>query len=74
MEIIESEMNSYFPNHSMKKKCRLWPRNGFESLGPKNNGPHCVEFLHEMKKLLLNLVPCDPLSLLKESACFDNSI
>ena len=28
-----------------------------------NNGPHCVEFLHEMRKLLLNLVPGEPLAL-----------
>jgi hypothetical protein len=42
------------------------------SLG--NNGPHCVEFLHEMRKLLLNLVPGEPFALVKELACFDNSI
>ena len=39
-----------------------------------SNGPHCVEFLHEMRKLLLNLVPGEPLALVKELACFDNSI
>jgi hypothetical protein len=38
------------------------------------NGPHCVEFLHEMRKLLLNLVPGEPFALVKELACFDNSI
>jgi hypothetical protein len=42
------------------------------SLG--RNGPHCVEFLHEMRKLLLNLVPGEPFALVKELACFDNSI
>jgi hypothetical protein len=42
------------------------------SLG--SNGPHCVEFLHEMRKLLLNLVPSEPFALRKELACFDNSI
>jgi hypothetical protein len=42
------------------------------SLG--SNGPHCVEFLHEMRKLLLNLVPGEPFALVKELACFDNSI
>jgi len=31
------------------------------SLG--SNGPHCVEFLHEMGKLLLNLVPGKTLAL-----------
>ena len=39
-----------------------------------SNGPHCIEFLHEMGKLLLNLVPSEPLALVKELACFDNSI
>jgi len=39
-----------------------------------SNGPHCIEFLHEMRKLLLNLVPGEPLALVKELACFDNSI
>jgi hypothetical protein len=38
------------------------------------NGTHCVECLHEMRKLLLNLVPGEPFSLVKELACFDNSI
>ena len=39
-----------------------------------SNGPHCVEFLHEMRKLLLNLVLGEPLALVKELAYFDNSI
>ena len=39
-----------------------------------SNGPHCVECLHEMRKLLLNLVPGEPLALVKELASFDNSI
>jgi hypothetical protein len=39
-----------------------------------SNVPHCVEFLHEMRKLLLNLVPGEPLALVKELAYFDNSI
>jgi hypothetical protein len=38
------------------------------------NGPHFVEFLHEMRKLLLNLAPGEPSSLVKELAYFDNSI
>jgi hypothetical protein len=42
------------------------------SLG--SNGPHCVEFLHEMRKLLLNLVPGEPFALVKELAYFHNSI
>ena len=29
-------MNSYFPNHSMPKKCGLGPQNGSESLGLEN--------------------------------------
>ena len=39
-----------------------------------SNGPHCVELPHEMRKLLLNLFPGEPLALLKELAYFDNSI
>ena len=39
-----------------------------------SNGPHCVEFLHEMRKLLLNLVPREPLALVQELASFDNPI
>ena len=38
------------------------------------NGPHCIEFLHEMRKLLLNLVPGEPISLVKELANFENPI
>ena len=38
------------------------------------NGPHCIEFLHEMRKLLLNLVPVEPLALVQELASFDNPI
>jgi hypothetical protein len=39
-----------------------------------SNGPHCVEFLHEMCKLLLNFVLGEPLALVKEFACFDSLI
>jgi len=39
-----------------------------------SDGPHCIEFLHEMRKLLLNLVPGEPFSLVKEFAYFDNLI
>ena len=39
-----------------------------------SNGPHYVEFLHEMRKLLLNLVPGEPLALVQELASFDNPI
>ena len=38
------------------------------------NGPHCVERLHEMGKLPLNLVPSEPLALVQELANFDNPI
>ena len=37
-----------------------------------SNGPHYVEFLHEMRKLLLNLFPGEPLVLVQELAIFDN--
>jgi len=42
------------------------------SLG--RNGPHCMQSLYKMRKFLLNLVPSEPLTLVKELACFDNSI
>ena len=38
------------------------------------NGPHCIEFLHEMRKLLLNLVPSEPLALVQELASLEHSI
>ena len=34
------------------------------------NGPHCVEFLHEMRKILLNLVPGDTTRKIPSSGCF----
>jgi hypothetical protein len=42
------------------------------SLG--RNGLHCVEFPHQMRKFLLNLAPGEPLALVQELSCFDNSI
>ena len=42
------------------------------SLG--SNGIHCVEFPHQMSKFLLNLTPGDPLSLVQQLPCFENSI
>ena len=39
-----------------------------------NNGLHCIEFLHEMRKIMLKLVPSDPFSLVQESVGFDNLI
>ena len=39
-----------------------------------SNGPHCVEFLHEMRELLLHLVPGEPLALVTKLSYFDNSI
>ena len=39
-----------------------------------SDGPQCVKFLHEMRKLLLNLVPGEPLALVQELASFDNPI
>ena len=35
MENIKFGMESYFPNHSMPKKCHLGPQNSYKSLGPK---------------------------------------
>jgi hypothetical protein len=42
------------------------------SLG--RNGIHCVEFPHQMRKFMLNLAPGEPLPLVQELPCFDNSI
>jgi hypothetical protein len=42
------------------------------SLG--SNGLHCVEFPHQMRKFLLNLAPGEPLALVQELPCFDDSI
>jgi hypothetical protein len=38
------------------------------------NGLHCIEVPHQMRNFLLNLAPGEPLSLVKEIPCFDNSI
>ena len=35
MANIESEIDSYLPDHSIPKKRRLGPQNGSGSLGPK---------------------------------------
>jgi hypothetical protein len=42
------------------------------SLG--RNCLHCVEFPHQMKKFLLNLALGEPLALVQELPCFDDSI
>ena len=42
------------------------------SLG--SNGLLCVEFPHQMRKFLLNLAPGEPLALVQELPCFDNTI
>jgi hypothetical protein len=39
-----------------------------------SNGLHCIKFLHQMGKLLLNLTPGEPLSLMKKLPCFDDPI
>jgi len=39
-----------------------------------SNGLHYVQSLHEVRKFLLNLVPGEPLALVKELAHFENSI
>jgi hypothetical protein len=38
------------------------------------NGLHCIKFLHQMGKLLLNLTPGEPLALMKKLPCFDDPI
>jgi hypothetical protein len=40
----------------------------------ERNGLHCVEFPHQMRKFLLNLAPGEPLALVQELPCFDDSI
>jgi hypothetical protein len=42
------------------------------SLG--SNGLHCVEVPHQMRKFLLNLASGEPLGLVQELPCFDDSI
>jgi hypothetical protein len=39
-----------------------------------SNGIHCDEFPHHMRNFLLNLAPGEPLALVQELPCFDNSI
>jgi hypothetical protein len=38
------------------------------------NGLHFIDFPHQMRKFLLNLAPGEPLALVQELPCFDNSI
>jgi hypothetical protein len=38
------------------------------------NGIHCTEVPHQMRKFLLNLAPGEPLALVQELPCFDDSI
>ena len=38
------------------------------------NGIHCVDFPLQIRKFLLNLAPGEPLALVQELPCFDNSI
>jgi hypothetical protein len=42
------------------------------SLG--SNGLHCIEVPHQMRKVLLNLAPDEPLALVQELPCFVDSI
>ena len=39
-----------------------------------SNGLHCVDFPHQMRRFLLNLAPGEPLALVLELLCFENSI
>jgi hypothetical protein len=38
------------------------------------NGLHFIEVPHQMRKFLLNLAPGEPLALVQELPCFDDSI
>jgi hypothetical protein len=38
------------------------------------NDLHCVEFPYQVRKLLLDLAPGEPLALVEELLCLDNSI
>ena len=38
------------------------------------NGLHCIRFPHQVRKLLLDLALGEPLALVLELTCFDNSI
>ena len=38
------------------------------------NGLHFIEFPHQMRKFLLNLALGEPLALVQELSCFDDSI
>jgi hypothetical protein len=38
------------------------------------NGLHCIEFPHHMRDFLLDLASGEPLALVQELPCFDNSI
>ena len=77
---LKPTKNSKFPK---------WPENCFKPVGnggwppistwinPPSlgrNGLHCVEFPHQVRKFLLNLAPGEPLALVQELSCFDDSI
>ena len=70
-------------------KLRKFPENCFEPVGKGgwpmisiwinppsfgSNGLHFFEFPHQMRKFLLNLAPSEPLALVQELPCFDDSI
>jgi hypothetical protein len=40
----------------------------------ERNGLHCIELPHQMRKFLLNLALGEPLALVQELPCFDDSI
>jgi hypothetical protein len=51
------------------------PRSSYINIPPLgSNGLHFVECPHQMRKLLLNLAPGEPLALVQELPCFDNLI
>ena len=54
----------------------MWPSISTWIIPPilGRNGPHCMQSPHVVRKFMLNLVPSEPLALVKEFNCFDNSI
>ena len=76
LKIVSFEKKTERDNGGAPSGIGEWPPISTGIIPPPlgSNGPHCVEFLHEMRKLLLNLVPSEPLALVKELASFDNPI
>jgi len=85
-----NNLESVEPTITKKYKRACWTKNyQEESVGiggwppisiwisppPKgSNDIHCFEFFHQVRKLLLNLAPGEPLSLVEELSYLDNPI